>query len=164
MQEMPETIRTPNGQYPKISAKTSLDDLLQAVMNATETPQEPPDDSAPASDNPAVARCCHAYTRALKASTERGKGRYDSAENAGTAYRNAMPSLSGHQNIRDFIACTAHSMLLGAITGPDGARLLYAAQVAHTALRSPSPSKNANSPKIPLHKPSNTSSASAAKD
>jgi hypothetical protein len=44
-----------------------------------------------------------------------------------------MPPLSGPENIRDFIACVAHAMLIGAILGPDGARLLYAAQVAYQA-------------------------------
>jgi hypothetical protein len=35
-----------------------------------------------------------------------------------------MPQLSGQENIRDFIACVAYGMLIKAITGPDGARLL----------------------------------------
>jgi hypothetical protein len=44
-----------------------------------------------------------------------------------------MPPLSGARNIRDFVACVAHAMALTAIDGPDGARFLYAAQVASTA-------------------------------
>jgi hypothetical protein len=51
-----------------------------------------------------------------------------------------MPSLSGPDNIRDFIACVAHGMLIGAIRDTDGARLLYAAQVARGALQN-SPAK-----------------------
>jgi hypothetical protein len=56
-----------------------------------------------------------------------------------------MPPLSGDENIRDFIACTAHGMLIDAISGTDAARLLYAAQVAHTTRRHlPEYSKPAN--------------------
>lgn len=47
------------------------------------------------------------------------------------------PPLSGADNIRDFIACVAHGMLIAAIEGPAGARLLYAAQVAHCTLEKP---------------------------
>ena len=52
-----------------------------------------------------------------------------------SAYRSAMPPLTGPENIRDFIACTAHGMLIEAIDGPDAARLLYAAQIANGTLR-----------------------------
>jgi hypothetical protein len=52
-----------------------------------------------------------------------------------------MPPLSGHENIRDFIACVAQGILIEAISGSDGARLLYAAQVAHTALNIPAQSR-----------------------
>ncbi len=57
-----------------------------------------------------------------------------------------MPPLSGEQNIRDFIACAAHGMLIDAIDPPVGARLLYAAQVAHRTLHK-SPLKPAKDPK-----------------
>jgi hypothetical protein len=50
------------------------------------------------------------------------------------AYCTAMPKLSGAANIRDFIACVTYAMLLDVISGSDGTRLLYAAQVAHTTL------------------------------
>ena len=45
-----------------------------------------------------------------------------------------MPDLAGFENIRDFIACTAHGMIIGAIDSIEGAKLLYAAQVAVGAL------------------------------
>jgi hypothetical protein len=45
-----------------------------------------------------------------------------------------MPDLSGYENIRDFIACTAHGMLNGAIDPIAGPKFLYAAQVAIGAL------------------------------
>jgi hypothetical protein len=44
-----------------------------------------------------------------------------------------MPPLLGAENIREFIACVAHGMLIGAIENKDATRLLYAAQVAFSA-------------------------------
>jgi hypothetical protein len=45
------------------------------------------------------------------------------------------PIYSGYENIRDFIACTAHGMVIGAICSTQSSKLLYAAQVAIGALR-----------------------------
>jgi hypothetical protein len=53
---------------------------------------------------------------------------------AGRAFRQLMPPLSGHENIRNFIACAAQGILMDVISGSDGARLLYAAQVAHSTM------------------------------
>jgi len=95
--------------------------------------------SGPAAINPAVARCWAAWQRAYKAETAREPRKENQVWAAccgHRAYRNAMPPLCGSENIRDFIACIAHGMLIGAIQGADGARLLYAAQVAATADRS----------------------------
>jgi hypothetical protein len=44
-----------------------------------------------------------------------------------------MPSLTGEQNIRDFIACVAHGILLQAIEEKNGGKLLYAAQIAYSS-------------------------------
>jgi hypothetical protein len=44
-----------------------------------------------------------------------------------------MPPLLGAENIRDFIACVAHGMLIGVIENKDATKLLYAAQVAFSA-------------------------------
>ncbi|MGA2808979.1 MAG: hypothetical protein ABSE87_12665 [Terracidiphilus sp.] len=110
----------------------------------TEITQPAPEAPSPAFANPAVARCCAASARAYKAAVANGKGKVFSDLNAEQAYRNNLPPLSGPENIRDFIACVAHGMLIGAIEGPAGARLLYAAQVAATTVRSqPSPPKSA---------------------
>jgi hypothetical protein len=46
-----------------------------------------------------------------------------------------LPPLSGFENIRDFIACVAHAMLIGAIMDNLGTKLLYAAQIALTTVR-----------------------------
>lgn len=44
-----------------------------------------------------------------------------------------MPPLSTRDSCRDFIACIAQGMLLGAIPEKEGGKLLYAAQVALAA-------------------------------
>jgi hypothetical protein len=54
---------------------------------------------------------------------------------AGKAFRLNLPALDSVEVVRDFIACVAQGMLLGAITGADGTRLVNAAQVADTSLR-----------------------------
>ena len=94
----------------------------------------------PAVENPAVALCCAAYASAEQAAKDQGKGDIYSAFVAIKAFRKALPPLTGQQNISDFIACVAHGMLIGAVDGAGGARLLYAAQVASTANRRPSAS------------------------
>jgi len=90
-------------------------------------------------ENAAVGRCCQAYMQATEIACKAGEDRYDVRSSAREAYRYAMPPLSGSENIRDFIACIAHGILIDAIDGSDGARLLYAAQVAQAALEKPAP-------------------------
>ena len=90
----------------------------------------------PSSPNPAVALCCEAWDRIYQANLAGGRSRSVAKFNAREAYSNALPPLAGPENIRDFIACVAHGMLIGAIAEARCTRLLYAAQVAHTALRS----------------------------
>jgi hypothetical protein len=98
----------------------------------------------PALANPAVAHCMSVWERTYKALIAQGNSRAVSDYDASKAYREAMPPLSGYENIRDFIACTAHAMLIGAIEGDQGTKLLYAAQVALCTVRSqPTPPKPA---------------------
>ncbi len=107
-----------------------------------ETVEAPPS-PLPAADpmspkaNRAVAHCCAAFDTARRVAVARKADRFDAREEAREAFREAMPALDGVQNVRDFIACVAYGMLIEAISGSDGARLLYAAQVAQTALRTP---------------------------
>jgi hypothetical protein len=99
--------------------------------------------SIPASTNPAVVHCCEAYSRARKAALAQGKGNIFAVIAGDQAYRNAMPQLSDYESIRDFIACTAHAIATDVIVGPLGPRLLYAAQVALSAVRcQPAPRKS----------------------
>ena len=90
---------------------------------------------APAHSNPVVARCCSAWDQAYQHSRAQGKGEIFAGIDAAKAYRQNLPALDNSDVIRDFIACVTQGMLLGAIPGQDGARLLYAAQVANTTLR-----------------------------
>ena len=46
-----------------------------------------------------------------------------------------MPLLAGYENIRDFIACLAHGILIDAIPRDKGGQLLYAAQVAMAVIQ-----------------------------
>jgi len=95
-----------------------------------------------APENPAVARCMKAWIRTFKEARAKNKSEYESEKAAIQAYRDAMPSPSGHENIRDFIACVARGMLIGIIVGNDSTKLLYAAQVATgITLRQPAPQK-----------------------
>ena len=87
-----------------------------------------------ARENPAVAHCMSAWARAYKIAEKAGRSDIYNSHESGIAYRHALPPLTGEENICNFIACVAQGMLIGAIDGPDGARLLYAAQVAHTTL------------------------------
>ena len=90
----------------------------------------------------AVQRCCDAWSRAL-ADKAIAAGNlsdpldlsWDLRRYAGQAYRNAMPFLSSPVQIDAFIACVAQGMVLNAIGPKDGAKLLYAAQVAIASRR-----------------------------
>ena len=122
--------------------------MSEAVANPSQaTPKPPHAAQLPfAAQNPGVARCCQAYDRAMKAAKAKEKSNYEAEKLAGKAYRDAMPPLCGLDNIRDFIACVAHGMLIASIAPTDAARLLYAAQIAQTAARTPPASSPAHSP------------------
>jgi hypothetical protein len=87
------------------------------------------------SANPAIAKCSRAWKNIYQKEIANGTYEGSAANRAGQAYRRLMPPLSGQENIRDFIACVAYGLLIGAIEEKCGAKLLYAAQVAHTTLR-----------------------------
>jgi hypothetical protein len=92
--------------------------------------------SSAALTNPAIARCREAWQSRYKTERSKGKEAAYAAHYADESYREAMPPLLDYESIRDFIACTAHGMLIGAIQHQDGTRLLYAAQVALATLHS----------------------------
>jgi hypothetical protein len=111
------------------------------LVPSTPTP-EPPASLAPASESEhtqaAIKRCCSAWRRAYNAYMQGKEGddvdRMFAAKEASEVYCNAMPVLSTRENIRAFIACAAHGVLIGAIPSRKSSSLLYAAQVALSAL------------------------------
>ncbi|WP_263352305.1 hypothetical protein [Acidicapsa acidisoli] len=152
---MSEGTQTATVEYSKESVRTKLAKYVQQALVTPAKPAEPFDLSCPAAANPAVARCSQAYTTAHSSAAKQGENKWDSERAAKIAYRNAMPPLSGPKNIRDFIACVAHAMLIDAINGSDAARLLYAAQIASAAHSSLLRKKNKSSTKTAPKPPEN---------
>ena len=108
--------------------------------------------------NLAVEICCGIYVETKRQSVEAGQSLKDAVHAAHLAYCSAMPRLSGADSIRDFIACVAHGMLIGIFPSSEGTRLLYAAQVAYSALPSPKRRKkrcktSQKQPAVPLPTP-----------
>jgi hypothetical protein len=101
-----------------------------------------------ANARPALKRCMAAWRRAFNAymvdSDPDSMDKVFAAHEADQAYCNAMPLLSSYENIRDFIACAAHGILIGAIPPQKGGHILYAAQVALSTFHNePKPKKPA---------------------
>jgi hypothetical protein len=132
----------PSAQNEKYAAESPPPKGENSMARVTPAPHvlKEADQFSPACANAAVARCCEACSRLFHAELAEGEDKLFPAHDAAKAYRNAMPPLSGYENIRDFIACTAHGMIIGAIYEDQGSKLLYAAQVALATLhREPSP-------------------------
>ncbi len=87
----------------------------------------------PSTSNPAVLRCCEAWASTYRAVLATGKSRSTAHIEARDAYSRTLPLLTSPENIRDFIACVAHGYVLGAYVDTTYAKLLYSAQVAHSA-------------------------------
>ena len=152
---MSQSNETPTASTTRETARAKLAKMVQEALVAPAKPAEPFDLSCPAAANPAIARCSLAYTTAHRLAASEGENKWESERAAKVAYRNAMPALSGPRNIRDFIACTAHAMLIGAINASDGARLLYAAQVAYAAHNAQPKKKDKSSAKTAPKPPEN---------
>ena len=107
------------------------------MTEAIETTPAPIETKLPfaASANPAVARCVNAWGRVHKAERAKGKSSSQANSAADRAYLDALPPLSGDENIRDFIACVTQSMIADIILENSGTKYLYAAQAAHTTTR-----------------------------
>ncbi|HEY1896562.1 MAG TPA: hypothetical protein VGG62_09840 [Terracidiphilus sp.] len=105
-------------------------------------------------ENPAVARCARAWMLFYCEVRLKGESVASARSRAAQAYRVSMPPLTGKRNVRDFIACATHGMLLGALDLNEGAKLLNAAQVAHTARRTKTNTKKAvQKPVSPVNQP-----------
>ena len=128
---------------PKLSTKSTSElSLVEAIP-------PPALDHNPKKGRVALKRCCAAWKRAYDAYME-GKDGSDitmffAADDAGPAFCKAMPPLVGYENIRDFIACAAHGILINAIPEKRANQLLYAAQIALVSLNyEPKPRKSVN--------------------
>ncbi|MDR3726641.1 MAG: hypothetical protein P4K86_06330 [Terracidiphilus sp.] len=100
------------------------------------TPSQAPQPSK--ASRAAIKRCMAAWKRVYQENlkySEPTRAEKALAELfAGPAYCAAMPPLAGYENIRDFIACAAHGILIDAIPEKRANQLLYAAQVALVSL------------------------------
>ena len=104
--------------------------------------------------NAAIRRCCLAEKRSRRDSRLKRLGTVETVLCADEAYRKAMPELVGYENIRDFIACAGHGMVIGSLTAFQASKLLYAAQIALSALgRQPRPGKSQVDTPSPLPTP-----------
>jgi hypothetical protein len=74
----------------------------------------------------AEARCLIAYRKTLKAKDE-----YE----ARRAFKAAMPGLDSRENIAAMVCCISRGMVLGILPESEASRLLYAAQVALSAVK-----------------------------
>jgi hypothetical protein len=94
--------------------------------------------------NHAVGRCTDAWNQSYQQEFSRIRSEALCQHAARRAFSNAMPPLIGYDNIRDFFACCAQGVLLGALDPQKSAKLLYAAQVALSSARyQPAPPKSA---------------------
>ena len=98
-----------------------------------------PPAGAPPSSQAALRKCRAAWQRAFNQHIKEsgvGDGMDDifAAREAAKAYASAMPALGGPGGVRDFIACAAHGILIGAIPVDRAGAALYAAQIALAAL------------------------------
>lgn len=83
--------------------------------------------------DPHVERCMQAFRDAEKAARARGQEKYHAKCAGQDAFKSSIPPLNGEENIRGFIACVTQAMILDIFRNDEGTKLLYAAQVAHTA-------------------------------
>ena len=95
----------------------------------------------------AITRCCDAWCAAYQSAEARGLGKVSVWLRANEAYRNAMPPLNTPENIRDFVACLTHGMIINAISHPYSAQLLKAATLAANIARDMSKLAGAGAPK-----------------
>jgi hypothetical protein len=116
-----------------------------ATAPAQPAPAAPVSPISPNGLNTTVQNCCHAYNNVLTAERAKGLKDFEAGQKALRAYRNAMPHLTSHANVRGFIACIGHAMLIEIMRESTGTKLLYAAQVALAAI--PREAKPVGAPK-----------------
>jgi len=82
----------------------------------------------------AVLNCRAALLHAYNEQMAREKSEYQASKLGSQAFRRTMPLLISEGNIRAFIACVAHGILIDAIPGEDGPRLTAIARLALASL------------------------------
>lgn len=104
-----------------------------SLVAPAQAPALEPTPAVPASSKAPLKRCCSAWRRAIKDWEDKKPSIWVGpwpADEGGTAYCDVMPALAGYDGIRDFLACAAQGILIGAIPPEKGGQLIYAAQVA----------------------------------
>lgn len=79
----------------------------------------------------AVNKCTRRYLDAYKEAKARGS--VMASYEAGEAYKAAMPIMDSRESTHAYVACVAHGLAAGFISGQDASKMLYAAQVALSA-------------------------------
>jgi hypothetical protein len=99
-------------------------------------PDPSPDRPAPhvMSLKDAVLNCRAAFMHAHKEQSAREKNGYLANKAASLAFRRTMPLLTSEGNIRGFMACVAHGILIEAIPFEDAPRLTAIARLAFASL------------------------------
>jgi hypothetical protein len=88
----------------------------------------------PSMKNPAVARCCKVWRKVYRAAIDAGRFSAWASDDAGEAYRAALPLLVTRESCRDFIACVAFGVLIKAVPEKQSGKLIYAAQTVLSTL------------------------------
>ena len=110
--------------------------MMKPIPPASQDPANPPDPAEPvATGNLAAAQCAQVYQQTYEDARLKGANTIQAKDRAARKYRAAMPAPSGREGIRDFIACIAYGVLIGAVSTRESTALLYAAQIAQGALR-----------------------------
>ena len=123
---------------------------LNAESQTSESPEvdsskPDPDDRDEFASNEAIDRCIKAWHRTFGLASINPEDEEFSlldehddfaCEQAAMSFREAMPTLAGYENIRDFIACITYAMLNRIFDGDECQQLLGAAKIAMALLRS----------------------------
>jgi hypothetical protein len=102
-----------------------------AALAGSITTKDPSDNSG----KEAIASCMRSWNYAYKKRAEEKHPSEYECEKAGSkAYLNAVPPLSGLENICDFIACINYASMRGVVTHSDATHYLANARIALAAL------------------------------
>src|ERR1700722_16924138 len=117
-------------------------------VSTTEAPDEPPEEAPNRlSENDAVADCLRAWHITMEnelAKLDKDEDDRHAEKKANEAFLAAMPPLSGHQNICDFIACVTQAYMWDILRHQQANHLFAAVKIALCALRQqPEPANSA---------------------